>query len=104
MNHAFVDLWGWFNASRSQAYSAGDRARMRLSELHEQAWPLLERDPQRALAYIEEGIHLARQLDEPCWELFHEYWRLETYVFYLIDMRTAIRLGVELAVKARKPQ
>jgi hypothetical protein len=103
MPHKFVDLWGWVNHSRSEAWRSGDETRMRLTNLYQEAWDIIEEDPHRALALHREGVQLAQQLQEPCWQLFHKYWCIETYMFYLLDMKEAKRLAVDLAVEARKP-
>jgi hypothetical protein len=103
MTEKFVDLWGWVSRARAAARRAGDEARVRLTSLDKEAWGIFETDPHRALALYEEGLQLAEQLQEPCWQIFYKYWRIEAYIFYLCDLREAKRLAVDLAVEARKP-
>jgi len=101
---AFVELWGWVAKYRSDAYRSGNTKRIRLTQLFDQAWNLFETAPERSLALLGEGVQLAKQLREPCWMLFYEYWQCEAYLFYLSDGPAAMKLAVKLTVEVRKPQ
>lgn len=103
MAHKFVDLNGWAGRSRSEARRSGDETRIRLTNLHLEAWDIFEEDPHRALSLQSEGVQLAKQLQEPCWQLFYKYWCIEAYLFYLHNIKEAKRLAIDLAVEARKP-
>jgi hypothetical protein len=98
---AFVDLWGWFYSYAYQAHRSGDERKIRLAEIQNQAWDLLEVAPNRSLALYSEGVQLAKQLREPCWRLFYEYWQCEVFLFYLLDIQAAMNLAIKLVVEVQ---
>lgn len=102
MKHrALVDLGTWITDFERAARRAGDQERLRLVELSDRSWEIIQQEPERALAYCEEGAALARKLGEPCWELYHDYWRCEIYWNYLRHSDTGRDVIVKTFVKAQ---
>jgi hypothetical protein len=81
----------------------GDAERVRLANLHHEAYEFRQSDPDRMLALLEEGRRLALALEEAWWVLFFEHWKLETLIYYKDDYREVIDLGVRLTLELRKP-
>lgn len=104
MNKSYVPLWEWLYDFRRQAEAAGDWERSRLVSVHHQAWEILEKNPEHALALYQQGAETARQLREPCVELFHEYWAAEMILFYLARYQEALDFTTKLVTKASQPQ
>jgi hypothetical protein len=100
----FVDLWGWFDRFRAEARRAGDAERLRLTDIHHQAWEKFETEPHSALLDLQNGSALAAGLHEKCWVLFFDYWQCEVYLFFLTQYNAALELAVRTAVEARKPE
>ncbi len=98
-----ADLWGWFNRYAAQAHIEGNPLKQRLVVVYDQGWEALRaEESERALALFNEGAELARRLQEPCWELFFDYWAAETYIFYLTDYKNGLDRAVKTAARAHK--
>lgn len=98
-----ADLWGWFNRYVASAAISGNPLKLRMPQVYDQGWEALRAEEgQRALALFQEGLEIARKLQEPCWELFFEYWCAETHIFYLTDYVTGLDRAVKVAAKAHK--
>jgi hypothetical protein len=100
----YVDLWGWFHQQRQQFARTQDFQRLRLVTLYERMWTLREKDPQLAYQLCQEGITLARTLNEPCWEIFHENWAYEVLRYYVGDIEAAMKASVGLIAKLSQPR
>ncbi len=98
-----MNIWTWIHNFEIQAAANGDRARIRLSQLHGEAYSHRQNDPDVMLDLLEEGRRLAIQLREPWWVLFYEHWKLETLIYYKDDYREVIDLGVRATLELRKP-
>jgi hypothetical protein len=94
----------WFLQFEADARARGDRERLRLVALVYEADVHRETDPDRMLALIDEGRHLARLLAEPWWMLFYEDRRAGALMKYKGDVRAGLELAVRNALEARKPQ
>lgn len=97
-----VEVWRWFRDFERNALLTGDTERLRLARLHHTFWQHVETNPQHSLSIVNQGIMLAQELHEPCWELFHGYWRVEVYMFYLDRLSEALDSAVELMLKVQK--
>jgi hypothetical protein len=98
-----MNVWEWFGEFRARASAAGDRERLRLTDLHHQAYQQRYADPDRMLALTGEGRRLAEVLGEPWWALFYDYWYVEGVLTYKGDYRNLLERAVALALEARKP-
>lgn len=98
-----MSIWDWIREYHDDALRRGDDRRVRLTEFHHRAYACRETDPTRALAIYEEGRSLALALDEPCWVLFFDHWRLTMLVWFQRDYSRALDLAVRNTLEARKP-
>jgi hypothetical protein len=98
-----VTIWTWIHEFEMQARVRGDRERVRLSQLHGEAYAQRQNDPDRMFGLMEEGRRLAVRLREPWWVLFYEHWKLETLIYYKDDYREVIDLAVKATLETRKP-
>jgi hypothetical protein len=97
-----MTVWDWVDEFEEQARARGDAARLRLAQLHPEAYELRQDDPDRMLALLEEGRRLAGRLNEPWWVLFFDHWRVETFIYYKDDYREVIDLAVRATLELRK--
>jgi hypothetical protein len=100
----YVPLWRWFDDFYRRAYARGDSDRVRLVQLYRRVWQIRETNPQEAFDLCNEGAELARQLNEPCWELFHEQWAANILLFYLVRAQEALDTTTKLVAKASQPR
>jgi hypothetical protein len=98
-----MNVWDWVNDFEAQALAQGDKQRLRLVQLHPEAYSQRHSDPDRMLALCEEGQRLARTLREPWWVLFFEHWAIETLIYYKEDYRTLLDRVVRTTLESRKP-
>jgi hypothetical protein len=95
----YVDLWAWF---REYALHANP-LRQRLVTLARQGWQYREQaDGEQAILAFQEGLNLARQFNEPCWIIFHQYWITEIMFYLQHDYQGTLDYSVRLAAEARK--
>jgi hypothetical protein len=85
------------------ARESGDKERVRLAQLHGQAYGYRQNDPDRMLQLVEEGRRLALRLREPWWVLFYDHWKVETLIYYKDDYREVVDLAVKATLELRKP-
>lgn len=101
----FVDVWSWFD---EPLQIRGGGARMaelrRLVAGHHAHWQILETDTDRALAFFQEARESARQINAPCYALFFDLWRCETYIHYYTNLDKALDIAAKIVVEARKVQ
>ncbi len=93
----------WFSRFEAEARARGDEERMRLVNLVYEADQHRETDPDRMLALLNEGRHLARQLGEGWWTLFYDDRRAGALMKYKGDAQAGLELAVRNALEARKP-
>lgn len=98
-----MNIWDWIHQFEQEALARGDRERIRLSQVHSQAYTYRQVDPDRMLALLEDGRRLALRLHESWWVLFFDHWILETLIYYKDDYRDVIDLAVRLTLELRKP-
>jgi hypothetical protein len=94
----------WLRQFEADARSRGDGERLRLVTLVHEADSHRETNPDRMLALIDEGRHLARRLAEPYWELFYDDRRAGALMKYKGDARAGLEMAVRNALEARKPR
>jgi hypothetical protein len=93
----------WFARFESEARAQGDRERLRLVGLVYEADLHRETNPDRMLALLAEGRHLAGRLREPWWMLFYDDRRAGALMKYKGDASAGLELAVRNALEARKP-
>src|SRR5262249_7397390 len=93
----------WFLRFEADARARGDRERLRLWYLGHDADRHRESAPDRMLATLEEGRHLARGLHEPWWELFYDDRRAGALMKYKGDTKAGLELAVRNMLQLRKP-
>jgi hypothetical protein len=93
----------WFSRFEAEALARGDEERMRLVSLVYEADQHRETDPDRMLALLNEGRHLARRLGEGWWTLFYDDRRAGALMKYKGDAQAGLELAVRNALEARKP-
>ncbi len=93
----YVDLWGWFWQEEVRAFQENDDTVKRIVELARQGWTY-RRSAQSSLmlASFEEAAGLARQHQNPCWELFCTYWACSTLFYHVDDLQGALDRTVKL--------
>ncbi len=99
-----MSMWGWILEFERQARAAGDRERLRLVQLDDEAYGFRETDPDRALALFDEGRRLAERLGEPWWVLYYRRWHVHALLHFKRDYRRVLDLAVANTLEARKPQ
>jgi hypothetical protein len=97
----FVDVWAW--AYDFHARSAGDPIRSQIMPLFDRAWAQFEHNPDEAVALLNQGLHLAKVIDDPRWVLFFENWLADLAIWYRNDLKTGLDLAVRSSVEVRKP-
>jgi hypothetical protein len=93
----------WFDEFEWDARRSGNEERMRLGELHRQAYRFRETDPDQALALYAEGRQLAAALREPWWVLYYDQQRVHALLHFKQDYRDVLDLAVRNTLEARKP-
>lgn len=101
----YADLWGWFHRFAAQAALNQDPLRQRLPRIYDQGWRALRaEDSPSAHTAFAQGLALAQQLKEPCWELFFEYWIAETFVFYDAQYKKGLDHCIKIVARAHQPR
>ena len=98
-----MSLWDWIKAFNNEAAANGDRDRLRLMSLFDNAWQFKKTDPDVTLGLLAEGKALAQQLGEPWWVLFFDHWRLQALLHFKYDYREVMDIAVQATLEARKP-
>jgi hypothetical protein len=99
-----MSVWDWIIEFNAEAEANGDRERLRLLPIFENASKFSKTDPDVMLGLLAEGKALAQQLDEPWWVLFFDHWRLQALLHFKYDYRNVMDIAVQATLEARKPQ
>lgn len=99
-----MDIHGWVSDFAGRAVEARDRERYQLVALTGEALPLVSRDPDRALALLEQGRALAEGLGEPWFVRFYEHWMIQALLFHKRDPRAALPLAVGAVAATSAPE
>jgi hypothetical protein len=101
----YVDLWGWFHESRRNAILNGDTQREKYNDYAYRGWAYRRTaQPDEAFAVFQEGEALAKRLNDPCWELFFQYWCAEMLFYHKVDQQAALDYAIRIATRAYKEQ
>jgi hypothetical protein len=98
-----MSLWDWIHEFERRARAAGDRERLRLVRIDDEAYSYRETDPAKALALFDEGKRLAQRLGESWWVLYYERWHVHALLHFQRDYRHVLDLAVRNTLEARKP-
>lgn len=100
-----MELWAWFGQEQLKFLGeAGSPAHRKMLN-HYFTGSRYMRSQQTANASNEftAGYQIAKQLKERCWELFFQYWQLETHTYYEWNIKAALDVGVRVSTQAHKP-
>jgi hypothetical protein len=97
-------MFGWIFEFERWAQATGDRDRLRLVQLKDEAYAFRETDPDRSLALFDEGRRLAERLGEPWWVLYYRRWYVHALMRFLHDYRDVLEPAVANALEVRKPK
>ena len=96
-----ADLWGWF----FKEHRTASPIKHQMIEHYDKGWDAMRAERgDEAVGEFTMGLEIAKKLEEPCWQLFFEYWRAEAYHFCVEDYRKALNDIVQAAAHAHKPQ
>ncbi len=98
------ESWLEFHRRAAAWRRAGDRERLRLVELYEEAMRHRETQAELQFRLMTQCRDEARRLNEPWCELFFEYWRLDTLTGSCHDFARALPLAIELTVRFNGPE
>ncbi len=96
--------WAEFYRRIDAWRAAGDPARLRLLDLHDEAERYRESHVEHRLALMTHCRDEALRLDEPWWVLFFEFMRLDTFTSSMHDFARALPLAMELIVRFNSPE
>jgi hypothetical protein len=100
----FVDIWNWCREYDIQAYREGNQLKQQLMKHLNQAERFKDRTHfTEAIATYNEGMRLAKKLNEPCWELLFESLIAETHVYYRADKNTGLDGMIRAAARSYQP-
>jgi hypothetical protein len=95
------DLWGWFNRYAVEAIMEGHPLKLKMPQLYDLGWEALRAEkPEEALGHFEEGLRIATILNEPCWDLYFDYWATETHIFYQNNYQIGLQRAIKVAARA----
>ena len=95
--------WDWIGQFTDDALQSGDSQKLRLSMISVYAEQIPPSDPAGKLAMFRQGVALARQLNEPWWEMFYAHWEIETLLHKQARPQEALAVAARANVEIRKP-
>ena len=95
--------WDWIGQFTDAALREGDDAKLRLCMFSVWAEQIPPSDPAAKLAMFAQGTALARQLNEPWWEMFYTHWEIEVLLHKQARPQDALALAARANVEIRKP-
>lgn len=98
-----TDLWAWFNRYAAQAYLEGHPLKQRMIRVYDMGWEALRAErSEDALRHFAEGLDIAQKLNDPCWELFFDYWSTETIIFYQSNYHAGLDRAIKMGARAHQ--
>ena len=98
-----ANSWDWIGHYADAAAQDGDARALRLCELCVWAEATPHSDPAARLNLYEQGRELARQMNEPWWQMFYEHWVIETLLHKQSRPQAALERAARAVVEIRKP-
>ncbi len=95
--------WDWIGQYTDDALQEGDGQKLRLSMISVYAEQIPPSDPAGKLAMFRQGVALAKQLNEPWWEMFYAHWEIETLLHKQARPQEALAVAARANVEIRKP-
>ncbi len=81
-----------------------DPDRMRMVDLHSQAWELIESHPASAAKMLLHAQELATQLREPWWAFFYAVWHVIVVIYHELKFTDVLEHAIECTLTALKPE
>ena len=92
-----MKLWEWFAHEQNKIMYSGSAVQRKMLNHYHQGNRLMRlQHTENAYTEYTEGLQVAEQLKDLCWELFFRYWQLETRAYYEAN----IKVGLDLAIRA----
>lgn len=98
-----MTTWDWFDEYEWHVRLAGDADRVRMSQLHRQAYLYRESDPDQALMLLRQGKVLADKLQEAWWSLYYDQQYVHALLHFKQDFRDVLDRAVRNTLELRKP-
>ena len=95
--------WDWISEYTGAAIQSGDAQQLRLCMISIHAEQIPPSDPAAKLALFQQGTALARQMQEPWWEMFYTHWEIETLLHKQARPQEALDVAARAAFEMRKP-
>ena len=95
--------WDWIGDYTDEALQSGDGQKLRLCMFSVWAEQIPPSEPAGKLETFRQGTQLARQLNEPWWEMFYTHWEIETLLHKQSRPQEALDLAARANVEIRKP-
>ena len=95
--------WDWIGQYTDAALQNGDGQKLRLSMISVDAERIPPSDPAGKLAMFRQGVTLARQMNEPWWEMFYTHWEIEVLLHKQARPNEALAVAARANVEIRKP-
>ena len=95
--------WDWIGQYTDDALQSGDAQKLRLCMMSVYAEQIPPSDPAGKLALFRQGVALAKQLQEPWWEMFYAHWEIETLLHKQARPQEALAVAARANVEIRKP-
>ena len=95
--------WDWIGEYADRAAQTDDEGALRLCQFCLWAEAVPNSQPAAKLAFYEQGRDLARQMNEPWWQMFYEHWVIETLLHKQSRPHDALKLAARAALEIRKP-
>jgi hypothetical protein len=96
-------MWDWWREFAERALLNGDRERLRLVRLQNEAYRLRETDLGASLGLLRDASQLAGVLGEPWCQLHFDHMYQDILLHHGGDCRTALDLAIRNVLEVRKP-
>ena len=98
-----MSVMEWIQRFRAQAARDDDKERLRLANFYFQARNVGGEQHEMKLEIFRAGGDLARQLGEPWWAMFYEFWKISTLLCLQQQVSTALDLATRAVLEVAKP-
>ena len=100
---SIISVWDWVNQYRREANKGDDPSRKMLYNFYDSSRPLMSKDPDAALAVLQQGRALAEKLGEKWWTAFYDHWITQVLVYRKRDFLAALDIAIKNVMEVRKP-
>ncbi|MGF1582453.1 MAG: hypothetical protein ACFCD0_24265 [Gemmataceae bacterium] len=99
-----MKLWDEYYERRYHIEMEADPDRLRMVNLHSQAWELIESHPDTAAKMLLNAQELANQLHEPWWAFFYGVWHVIVVIYHQLAFTDVLEHAIECTLTALKPE